>query len=84
MISICTELYGGYEIHPTLPQDTGLKMFCISSRSTRFFMPAGVRTGLEPRVSIGPLVSDVSLKETHLLVDPGLSLGHLSWGLARL
>ena len=59
-------------------------MFCISSRSPRFFMPAGVGTGLEPRASVGPLVSDVGLKETHLLVDPGLSLGHLPWGLARL
>ena len=47
-------------------------------------MPAGVGTGLEPRASVGPLVSDVGLKETHLLVDPGLSLGHLPWGLARL
>ena len=54
-------------------------MFCISSR---FFMPAGVGTGLKPRTSIGPLASDVGLKETHLLVDPGLSLGHLPWGLA--
>ena len=59
-------------------------MFCISSRATRFFMPAGVGTGLEPRTSVGPLASDVGLKETHLLVDPGLSLGHLPWGLARL
>ena len=47
-------------------------------------MPAGVGTGLEPRASVGPLASDVGLKETHLLVDPGLSLGHLPWGLARL
>ena len=47
-------------------------------------MPAGVRTGLEPRASVGPLASDVGLKETHLQVDQGLSLGHLSWGLARL
>ena len=47
-------------------------------------MPGGVGTGLEPRASIGPLASDVVLKETHLLVDPGLSLGHLPWGLARL
>ena len=47
-------------------------------------MPAGVGTGLEPRASVGPLTSDVGLKETHLLVDLGLSLGHLPWGLARL
>ena len=47
-------------------------------------MPAGVGTGLEPRTSVGPLASDVGLKESHLLVDPGLSLGHLPWGLARL
>ena len=47
-------------------------------------MPAGVWTGLEPRGSVGPLVSDVGLKEIHLLVDPGLSLGHLPWDLARL
>ena len=47
-------------------------------------MPAGVWTGLKPRASVGPLASDVGLKETHLLVDPGLSLGHLPWGLARL
>ena len=47
-------------------------------------MPAGVETGLEPRAAVGPLASDVGLKETHLLVDPRLSLGHLSWGLARL
>ena len=45
-------------------------------------MPAGVGTGLEPRASVGPLVSDVGFKETHLLVDPGLSLGHLPLGLA--
>ena len=31
-----------------------------------------------------PLSSDVGFKETHLLVDPGLSLGHLPRGLARL
>ena len=43
-------------------------------------MPAGVGTGLEPRASVGPLASDVGLKETHLLVDPGLPLGHLPWG----
>ena len=59
-------------------------MFCISSRSTRIVMPAGVGTGLEPRASVGRIVSDVGLKETHLLEDPGLSLGHLPWGLARL
>ena len=47
-------------------------------------MPAGVGTGLEPRASVGPLASDVGLKETHLLVDPGLSLEHLPWDLARL
>ena len=47
-------------------------------------MPAGVGTGLEPRASVGPLASDVGLKETHLLLDPGLPLGHLPWGLARL
>ena len=47
-------------------------------------MPAGVGTGLEHRASVGPLASDVGLRETHLLVDPGLSLGHLPWGLARL
>ena len=47
-------------------------------------MPAGVGTGLEARTSVGPLASDVGLKETHLLVDPGLSLGQLPWGLARL
>ena len=47
-------------------------------------MPTGVWTGLEPRTSVGPLASDVGLKETHLLVDPGLSLGHLRWCLARL
>ena len=47
-------------------------------------MPAGVWTGLEPRASVGPLESDVGLKETHLLVHPGLSLGHLPWDLARL
>ena len=47
-------------------------------------MPAGVGTGLKPRTSVGPLASDVGLKETYLLVDPGLCLGHLSWGLARL
>ena len=47
-------------------------------------MPAGVGTGLEPRTSVAPLASDVGLKETHLLVDPGLSLGHLPCGLARL
>ena len=28
-------------------------------------MPAGVGTGLEPRTSVGPLASDVGLKETH-------------------
>ena len=39
-------------------------MFCISSRATRFFMPAGVGTGLESRASVGPLASDVGLKET--------------------
>ena len=50
----------------------------------RFILFAGVWTGLEPRASACPLVSDVGLKETHLLVDPGLSLGHLPWGLARL
>ena len=50
----------------------------------QFFMPAGVGTGLEPRASVGPLASDVGLKETHLLIDPGLSLGHLPWDLARL
>ena len=55
-------------------------MFCISSRSTRFILLAG----LEPRASAGPLAPDVGLKETHLLVDPGLSLGHLPWSLARL
>ena len=43
-------------------------------------MPASVGTGLEPRASVGPLASDVGLKESHLLVDPGLSLGHLPWG----
>ena len=47
-------------------------------------MPGGVGIGLEPRASVGPLASDVGLKETHLLVDPALSLGHLPWGLARL
>ena len=47
-------------------------------------MPTGVGTGLEPSASVGPLVSDVGLKETHLLVDPGLSLGHLPLGLARM
>ena len=47
-------------------------------------MLAGVGTGLEPRASIGPFASDVGLKKTHLLVDPGLSLGHLPWSLARL
>ena len=47
-------------------------------------MPAGVGTGLEPRTSVSPFSSDVGLKETHLLVDPGLSLGHLPWGLVRL
>ena len=47
-------------------------------------MPANVGTGLEPRASAGPLASDVGLKETHLLVDPGLSLGHLPWCLTRL
>ena len=47
-------------------------------------MPAGVGTGLGPRTSVCPLASDVGLKETHLLVDPGLSLGHLPWDLARL
>ena len=47
-------------------------------------MPAGVGTRLEPSASVGPLASDVGLKETHLLVDPLLSLGHLPWGLARL
>ena len=73
-----------YWLTPTLPQDTGLKMFCISSRSTRFLMPADVGTGLKPRTSVGPLASDVGLKEIHLLVYPGLSLGHLPWGLARL
>ena len=61
-----------YWLTPALPQDTELEMFCISSRTTRFFMPAGVGTGLEPRTSVGPLASDVGLKETHLLVDPGL------------
>ena len=47
-------------------------------------MPAGVGTGLKPRASVGPLTSDVGLKESHLLVDSGLSLSHLPWGLARL
>ena len=47
-------------------------------------MLAGVGTGLESRAFVGPLVSDVGLKETHLLEDPGLSLGHPPWGLARL
>ena len=37
-----------------------------------------------PGTSVGPLSSDVGFKETHLLVDPGLSLGHLPRGLARL
>ena len=59
-------------------------MFSISNRFTRFFIPAGVGTGLEPRTSVGPLASDVGLKETNLQVDPGLSLGHLPWRLARL
>ena len=36
------------------------------------------------RTSVGPLSSDVGFKKTHLLVDPGLSLGHLPRGLARL
>ena len=36
-------------------------------------MPAGVGTGLEPRASVGPLASDVGLKETHLLVDASVS-----------
>ena len=43
-------------------------------------MPAGVGIVIEPRASVGPLASDVRLKKTHLLVDPGLSLGHLPWG----
>ena len=47
-------------------------------------MPAGVGTGLEPRTSVDPLASDVGLKEIRLLVNPGLSLGHLPWGLTRL
>ena len=47
-------------------------------------MPAGIVTGLEPRASVGPLSSDVGLKETYLSVDPGLFLSHLPWGLARL
>ena len=70
--------------HGLLVSCTGLQVFCISSRSTRYVLPAGVGTGLEPIASVGPLVSDMSLKETHLQVDPGLSLGHLPWGLARL
>ena len=59
-------------------------MFCISSRSTRLVLLAGVWTGLEARASVGPLASDVGLKETHLMVDPGLYLGHLPLSLARL
>ena len=47
-------------------------------------MPAGVGASLEPSASVAPLVSYVGLKETQLLVDPGLSLGHLPWVLARL
>ena len=50
----------------------------------RLILLAGVWTGLEPRASAGPLASDVALKETYLPLDPGLSLGHLPWGLARL
>ena len=46
-------------------------------------MHAGVGTGLKPRASVGPLASDVGLKEIYLLVDPGLSFGHFPWGLAR-
>ena len=53
-------------------------------KATRFFMPAGAGTGFKPRTSVGPLPTDVGVKESHLLVDPGLPLGHFPWGLARL
>ena len=38
----------------------------------------------KPELLLAPFLSDVGFKKTHLLVDPGLSLGHLPRGLARL
>ena len=43
-----------------------------------------LRLASNPERLLAPIAFDVGLKETHLLVDPGMSLGHLPWGLTRL